>query len=254
MEICHLKRKLEEGVLTITIDRPAQLNALNKDVLAELEQVIDEAEKNTSVRAIILTGEGKAFVAGADISTMVGMDETQALNFASFGQKVFDKIENLSKIVIAAINGFALGGGCELAMSCDIRYASEKAKLGQPEVNLGVIPGFAGTQRLPRLVGPGKALELLVTGNVIDANQALQIGLVDKVLPPEGLMEEAIKLAKAIATKCPGAVSLNKKALKSGLPNFNEKEEASLFAKCFKSGDAKKGMEAFLNKTQADWS
>jgi len=254
MEICHLKRKLEEGVLTIAIDRPAQLNALNKDVLAELEQVIDEAEKDASVRAIILTGEGKAFVAGADISTMVGMDETQALNFASFGQKVFDKIENLSKIVIAAINGFALGGGCELAMACDIRYASEKAKLGQPEVNLGVIPGFAGTQRLPRLVGPGKALELLVTGNVIDANQALQIGLVDKVLPPEGLMEEATNLAKTIATKCPGAVSLNKKALKSGLPNFNEKEEASLFAECFKSGNAKKGMEAFLNKTQADWS
>lgn len=254
MEICHLKRKLEEGVLTIVIDRPAQLNALNREVLAELDQVIDEAEKDASVRAIILTGEGKAFVAGADISAMVGMDGPQALDFANFGQKVFSKIENLQKIIIAAINGFALGGGCELAMACDIRYASEKAKLGQPEVNLGVVPGFAGTQRLPRLVGPGKAIELLATGNIIDANQALQMGLVDKVFSPETLMEESVRLAKTIATKCPRAVSLNKKALRSGLHPMNEKEEAAIFARCFESGDAKKGMEAFLNKTQADWS
>lgn len=253
MEFHRLEKSLENGVLTITFNRSAQLNAMDRLALTELDFVIAEAEKDPEVKAIIITGSGKAFVAGADISAMVGMIGTEAVEFAAYGQKVFSHIENAEKVVIAAINGYALGGGCELAMSCDIRYASNLAKLGQPEINLGVIPGFAGTQRLPRLVGKGMAMELLVTGNTIDANEALRIGLVDKVFAPEELFTEARKTAELIASKCPRAVTLNKKALRAGLPKYDEKTEAQLFGKCFESGDAKEGMNAFLNKTKPNW-
>lgn len=253
MEYHRLDKSQENGVLTITFNRPAQLNALDRLALTELDFVISEAENNPEVKTIIITGSGKAFVAGADISAMVNMIGTEAVEFAAFGQKVFTHIENSEKIVIAAINGYALGGGCELAMACDMRYASNLAKLGQPEVNLGVIPGFAGTQRLPRLVGKGMAMELLVTGNTIDANEALRIGLIDKVFAPEDLIQEAKKTAELIASKCPRAVTLNKKALRAGLPKYDEKTEAQLFGKCFESGDAKEGMNAFLNKTKPNW-
>lgn len=253
MEFHRLDKSLENGVLTIIFNRPAQLNALDRLALTELDFVINEAEEDPEIKAIIITGSGKAFVAGADISAMVNMIGTEAVEFATHGQKVFSHIENCEKIVIAAINGYALGGGCELAMACDMRYASNTAKLGQPEVNLGVIPGFAGTQRLPRLVGKGMAMELLVTGNTIDANEALRIGLVDRVFAPEDLIQEARKTAESIASKCPRAVKLNKKALQAGLPKYDEKTEAQLFGKCFESGDAKEGMNAFLNKTKPNW-
>jgi enoyl-CoA hydratase len=245
--------KIEELVEVITINRPTQLNALNIETLNELDNAISEADKNPDILAVIITGSGKAFIAGADISLMVNMVGTEAKEFSKIGQGVINHIENLTKPVIAAINGYALGGGCELAMACDIRYASDKAKFGQPEINLGVIPGFGGTQRLPRLVGSGVAMELLMTGNIIDAIEALRIGLVDKVFPPEELMAKTLELAKIITFKCPKAVVLNKKAVRAGIPKMAQDEEATLFGQCFETGIAKEGMTAFLNKTQPKW-
>jgi len=251
MEICHLKRKLEEGVLTIVIDRPAQLNALNREVLAELDQVIDEAEKDASVRAIILTGEGKAFVAGADISAMVGMDGPQALDFANFGQKVFSKIENLQKIIIAAINGFALGGGFEVALACDIIYASDKAKLGFPEVTLGIHPGFGGTQRTAKLVGLAKAKELVCTGKTIGAQEAFEMGLVNKVVPHDQLMVEVMALAEKIKSNGPFCLRLAKECINKSISLDNKEGlalEAKDFGLCFGTKDQKEGMTAFVER------
>ncbi len=253
MEFQRLEKKIEGRVLVATFNRPAQLNALDTRALDEIDAVIAEAEANENIAVVVFTGTGKAFVAGADISQMVNMSGAQATEFSKHGQKVFDRIENLGKPVIAAINGYALGGGCELAMACDIRYASELAKLGQPEVNLGVIPGFAGTQRLPRLVGSGVAMELLLTGNVITAEEAHKIGLVDKVVPAEGLTEEVMNLASVISLKCDGAVAFNKKALRAGLPKYDEETEARLFGECFDKGDAKTGMSAFIDKVSPKW-
>ncbi len=246
----RLETKLENDILTITFTRPDQLNALDRLALEELDEVF----KNLgTARVVVITGSGKAFVAGADISAMADMTADEARKFSRFGQSVFNRIEHSNLPVIAAINGFALGGGCELAMACDIRYASEKAKLGQPEVNLGVIPGFCGTQRLPRLVGQGKAIELLVTGNIIDAVTAEKIGLVDKVVPPETLMSTVYELAGTIASKCPQAVTFNKQAVKGGNYHYNVDIEAELFAGSFESGNAKIGMKAFLEKTKPVW-
>ncbi len=246
----RLETKLENDILTITFTRPDQLNALDRLALEELDEVF----KNLgTARVVVITGSDKAFVAGADISAMADMTADEARKFSRFGQSVFNRIEHSNLPVIAAINGFALGGGCELAMACDIRYASEKAKLGQPEVNLGVIPGFCGTQRLPRLVGQGKAIELLVTGNIIDAVTAEKIGLVDKVVPPETLMSTVYELAGTIASKCPQAVTFNKQAVKGGNYHYNVDIEAELFAGSFESGNAKIGMKAFLEKTKPVW-
>ena len=187
-----------ENVLIIKINNPSALNALNSKVLSEIGEAFDEASKDSNVNAIILTGEGKAFVAGADIAEMSTLNAEQGKLFGEHGAGVFRKIETTPKAVIAAVNGFALGGGCELAMACDIRIASEKAKFGQPEVTLGITPGFSGTQRLSRLVGLGKAKELIFTGNIVGAKEAKEIGLVNEVVEPEKLMETALEMAKKL--------------------------------------------------------
>ncbi len=238
-----------EGVCTLTINKPEALNALNRSVLAEMSAALDSIPEGAG--ALIVTGAGKAFVAGADISEMANMAPKEAEEFARFGQSVFSKIANLPVPVIAAVNGYALGGGCELALACDIRIASEKAKFGQPEVGLGIIPGFGGTQRLARAVGEAKAKELIFTGAIVDANEALRIGLVNRVAPPEKLMEEARALAKTIMEKGPTAVRQAKKAISegAGLPLEEGMElEARLFGECFETQDQKEGMRAFIEK------
>ncbi len=207
----------ENHIATITINNPKTLNALNTAVLKDLEQVFDDLQADKSVRVVILTGEGRAFVAGADISEMADMNEAQGKDFGAFGAKIFRKIETFPKPVIAAVNGFALGGGCELAMACDIRVASDKAKLGQPEVGLGIIPGFSGTQRLARLVGMGMAKELIYTANVIDAKEALRIGLVNRVVALEDLMTETLKMAQMIVNRAPIAVEYTKVTMDKGI-------------------------------------
>jgi enoyl-CoA hydratase len=231
----------EEGLAIITINRPKALNALNYEVLMELEQAIESVRTDDSIGVVILTGLGRAFVAGADIAAMQSMTVAEAYTFARMGQEVFNQIETLPKIVIAAINGFALGGGCELAMACDIRVASEKAKLGQPEVNLGITPGFGGTQRLARLVGKGRALELIVTADNISAEEAERLGLVNKVVGEEELMDAAKDLAKKILSKGSFAVRYAKAAVHNGLQSDIKtaiEYEASVFALCFGKTEA----------------
>jgi enoyl-CoA hydratase len=247
----------QDDVAIVTVNRPKALNALNAPTLSELEQVFTELAGDDSVSVVILTGAGeKAFVAGADISFMQKLTAVEARKFALLGQAAFNKIENLPQPVIAAINGFALGGGCELAMACDIRLASENAKFGQPEVNLGVPPGFAGTQRLPRLVGKGRAKELLYTADMIDAQEAYRIGLVNKVFPAAELMDAAQKMAKKIASKGQIAVRLTKSAVNQGLEMDAERGmayEAEVFGLVFSTEDQKEGMKAFLEKRKADF-
>lgn len=252
MEQSYIKVGMpRDGIRLLTINKPQSLNALDSEVLRELGSVVAETAADESIRVLIITGEGRAFVAGADISEMVSKDPMQGLAFGKFGAEVFRAIEQLPIPVIAAINGFALGGGCELAMACDLRIASTKAKFGQPEVGLGIIPGFSGTQRLPRLVGPAKAKELVYTGEVIRADEALHIGLVNKVVEPEALMDEALALAEKIAAQAPVAVQLAKKAIDTGLQadiDTGIAIENDLFALCFSTRDQKVRMEAFLNK------
>jgi len=255
MEYKHLILEKEDELAIVKINRPP-VNALNSEVVTEIHQMFDELEKDEQVKVIILTGEGKAFVAGADISEMVDFGPEGGAEFSKKGQAAFDKIENTPKPVIAAINGFALGGGCEIAMACDIRIAVEGAKLGQPEVNLGVIPGFAGTQRLPRLVGKGKAKELIFTGNMVTAEEAEQIGLVNQVLTAEELMNTAKEMAKTIASKGPAAVRAAKLAINEGV-NYELSKgleiENRAFAKLFETEDQKEGMKAFLEKRKPEW-
>lgn len=252
MEQSYIKVGMpRDGIRLLTINKPQSLNALDSEVLRELGSVVAETAADESIRVLIITGEGRAFVAGADISEMVSKDPMQGLAFGKFGAEVFRAIEQLPIPVIAAINGFALGGGCELAMACDLRIASTKAKFGQPEVGLGIIPGFSGTLRLPRLVGPAKAKELVYTGEVIRADEALRIGLVNKVVEPEALMDEALALAEKIAAQAPVAVQLAKKAIDTGLQadiDTGIAIENDLFALCFSTRDQKVRMEAFLNK------
>lgn len=240
------------AIAVVVINRPKELNALNRATMLELDSVFKELESDSTVGAVILTGGGdKAFVAGADISEMVNISAVAARDWARLGQQVFSRIENFPRVVIAAINGFALGGGCELSMSCDIRLASEKAKFGQPEVSLGITPGFAGTQRLPRLVGKGQAKLLILTGDVIDAQEARNIGLVDKVVPPEELLAAAKALAAKINSKAPIAVSQAKTAINRGVELDSEQAyafEAELFGMCFTTEDQTEGMSAFLEK------
>lgn len=254
-----LEEKLKNVVLEksgnlafITINRPKALNALNSETLKELDLAIANIENDNNVYCVILTGAGeKSFVAGADISEMKDLDSKAAEEFGLLGNKVFRRLENLNKPVIAAISGFALGGGCELAMACDIRIASEKARFAQPEAGLGITPGFGGTQRLPRIVGLGKAKELIYTCAMINAEEALRIGLVNKVVPLESLMEEAKSMAATICANAPIAVKLCKDAINRGMQVDIDKAieiEAQDFGKCFDSDDQLEGMTAFLER------
>ncbi len=241
-----------DGVATLTINRPKSLNALNTATVAELCLAVEQVADDRSVKALILTGAGdKAFVAGADIAEMAHMASPAALTFSELGHRLGDLLESLPIPTIAAVNGFALGGGCELAMACDLIYASEKARFGQPEVNLSVIPGFGGTSRLARRVGPHRARELIFTGDLIDAAHAERYGLVLAVLPPEQLLPHCREVAKKIAGKGPLAVSQAKKVLAAGadLPlQAANALERQAFATLFGSRDQKEGMAAFLEK------
>jgi len=247
-----VERHADDLVLTITINRPAVLNALNAQVLAELDRALTDARDDDGVRVVIITGAGeKAFVAGADIKELAVQTPVTGREHARHGQALFNRLEHLGKPVIAAINGFALGGGCELAMACAIRLAADTAKIGQPEINLGLIPGYAGTQRLPRLVGRGRALELLLTGAQITADEAFRIGLVNRVVPAANLMAEARALAKTLASKPPIAVRYMLEAVAAGLEMSladAQDYEATLFGLVATTEDMREGTGAFLDK------
>lgn len=256
-EFANLLFEVEDGVGIVTINRPKALNALNAATIYELDQLFTELAKNDEVKAVIVTGSGeKSFVAGADITEMQKMSAIEGRSWGKLAQAVFNKIENLPKPVIAAVNGYALGGGCELSMACDIRIASEKAKFGQPEVSLGIPPGFGGTQRLPRLIGRGRAKELLFTGDMIDAAEAYRIGLANKVVPHGELLNVAKEMARKIMTRGPIAVSLCKAAVNEGMDVDLESGvayEAELFGLCFATADQKEGMAAFIEKRKAQF-
>ena len=239
------------AVAILTINRPEALNALNSQVLSDLDEVITKVEASPDIHAVILTGAGRSFVAGADIGEMKGFSAIDGKKFGVHGGGVFLRLENLSKPVIAAVNGFALGGGCELAMSCDIRIASEKAKFGQPEVGLGITPGFGGTQRLPRIVGISKAMELILTAKVIGAAEAKEIGLVSQVYAPEELMDKAMELANAICANAPIAVQESKRCIRMGMQTdiaTGSAFEAEAFGVTCGTEDKDEGMGAFLEK------
>ncbi|GAA0086718.1 short-chain-enoyl-CoA hydratase [Clostridium sp. CTA-7] len=258
MELKNVILEKEGNLAIVTINRPKALNALNSGTLKDLDAVLDDLENDQNIYCVILTGSGeKAFVAGADISEMKDLTEDEGREFGLLGNRVFRRLEKLDKPVIAAISGFALGGGCELAMACDIRIASEKARFAQPEVGLGITPGFGGTQRLPRLVGEGKAKELIYTCATVKADEALKIGLVNKVVALESLMEEAKNMAKTIIANAPIAVRLCKDAINRGMQVDIDKAikiEAEDFGKCFSTEDQKEGMEAFMEKRAKNFS
>ena len=237
---------------TLTLNRPSQLNALNLELLTELEEALILLEKDKDTRVVVLTGAGdRAFVAGADIGAMQAMTAEEGRAFAAYGQKVFSLIEHMPQPVIAMVQGFALGGGCELALACDIRVASERARFGQPEVTLGITPGFGGTQRLPRLIGRGRAARLLYTGSVIHADEAFSLGLVDQVLPHDQLREGTFALARAIAEQSACATQQIKRCIRNGMNTGLEAGlayESQAFGLCFTTSEQKKAMEAFLNK------
>ncbi len=252
-----LKLDIQNNIGIITISRPQAMNALNTRFFVEMDDMIAGIKNNPDVKAIIITGEGKAFVAGADIAEMVNKNGTEGSDFSRLGQNTFRSFELLDIPVIAAINGFALGGGLELALGCDFRIASAKAKFGQPEVNLGLIPGYGATQRLPRLVGMADALFMLMTAEMITAADALRIGLVQKVVEPEQLMEEAIRLATLIAAKGPLAVK-NVKSTTRASRNLSFDEGCELeiqqFGSLFgKGNEGEEGMKAFLEKRTPNW-
>ena len=257
MDYENLQINIEGQVALLRINRPAALNALNPQTLEELDRAFTLLANNDQVRAVVITGAGKkAFVAGGDISVMQPLGALEASRVARQAQQLFAKIETFPKTVIAAINGYALGGGCELAMACDIRIAAESARLGQPEINLGIIPGWGGTQRLPRLVGRGKAKQLMLTGEMVTAAEALQIGLVEQVVTADQLLETATQMAQKIADKPQVAVQLIRKAVDNGLDMPLDKAidyEADLFGLCFATEDQKEGMTAFLEKRSACW-
>lgn len=253
----NLLLEKQDRLAILYINRPKALNALNSDTLLEIISMIEEIASDDSIDLLIITGAGdKAFVAGADIAYMQNLSAIQARAFGALGQKAFMSIEALEKPVIAAVNGFALGGGCELAMCCDFRIASTKARFGQPEVGLGVTAGFGGTQRLPRLVGPGMAKQLLLTADVIDAEEAMRIGLVNQVVAPEELMNTVKAIANRILSKGQIAVKLSKAAVNQGMQtdiNTSMTIEADAFALCFSTVDQKEGMKAFLEKRKAEF-
>jgi enoyl-CoA hydratase len=244
------------GIGLIKINRPSVYNAVNIEAIVELERAMQAFDEDKDVRVVIVTGEGKAFVSGSDISRLAEMDSMQAHEYSRVGQRVLSFIENMEKPVIAAVNGFALGSGCELAMACDIRIASEKAKFGQPEVKLGLIPGHAGTQRLARLVGVAKAKELIFTGEMVDAAEALRIGLANKVVAPEGLLDEAKSMAQKIIDVGPTAVRVAKTVINRGVDsNLTTANalETEAFSVLFSTDEAKEGMKAFLEKRKPNW-
>jgi enoyl-CoA hydratase len=248
----NLLMEVTDGIALVKVNRPQVLNALNRETLVDLQQAMKDLEGRKDVRAVILTGEGeKAFVAGADIAEMKAMNAVEALAFSRLGHESLKMIEKLPKPVIAAVNGYALGGGLEIALACDFIYASEKAKLGVPEVTLGIFPGFGGTQRLPRLIGKGRAKELIFTGKMIDAAEAYDVGIVNRIFPPDQLMEEVLKTARAIAQNGPVAVMLAKGAVNAGYDEGREEGEAlemTAWGNTFASHDQKEGMGAFLEK------
>jgi enoyl-CoA hydratase len=243
--------EVADRIATITVSRPDKLNALNRETITALGEAIDRARASADVGGVILTGAGRAFVAGADISQFPTLTERQAREFALHGQTVFRRFETSSKPVIAAVNGFALGGGCELALACHVRIASDSAKLGQPEVKLGIIPGYGGSQRLPRIVGRGMALQLILTGETIDAKEALRIGLVNAVVPGAELMPAARKMMGAMLANAPVALALAIETINKGLDLPIEEGialEAENFARCARTEDMREGATAFLAK------
>lgn len=255
MNTLQIERK--DAVALVTIDRPEKLNALNRETIEELSEALETLETDRSVRVLVLTGSGsKAFVAGADISEFSSFSKEQGEQLARDGQeKLFDRVENMSKVVIGAINGFALGGGLELAMSCHFRYASESARMGLPEVTLGVIPGYGGTQRLPMLVGKGMAMDMLTTGRMIKAEEALQIGLVNRVCAPDELLDECIKTAEKISANSSSAIAEAIKAVNAGMMDRKQgyEQEKISFGHCFGTPDFKEGTEAFLSKRKPNF-
>lgn len=257
MEFENILVEREEPLAILTINRPSKLNALNKATIEELHQALKILEKDSSVRVIIITGSGeKAFIAGADISEFASFSLSEGSQLAAKGQELlFDFVQNISKPVIAAINGFALGGGLELAMASDFRIASDNAKMGLPEVTLGVIPGYGGTQRLPQLVGKGRAMEMILTANMIDAETAKSYGLVNHVVPQQQLLHFTKEIALKIAKNSPSAIGKAIKAInanfKDGVNGFHE--EIKAFGECFATEDFKEGTTAFLEKRKADF-
>lgn len=249
MAYSTLLTSTDNHILTVTINRPDKLNALNREVMNDLNRVLDDVANDNDIKAVILTGSGqKGFVAGADISEFVGLTQEEGQALAQKGQDIFFRIENNRKPIVAAVNGFALGGGCELAMSCHFRIASENAKFGQPEVNLGLIPGYGGTQRLVHLVGKGRAMELLLTGNLIDAPTALQHGLVNHVVPQEELLGKTTALLQTIIAKAPLALTHCIAAANAAFGDRGYQTEMEGFGACFATEDMKEGTAAFLEK------
>jgi len=249
--MAYVKLEQQGHLGIMSIDRPEALNALNSEVLSDLSKALDDIEANDDIYVIVLTGAGRSFVAGADIAQMRDFGAVEAKAFGDAGNSVFLRLENLQKPVIAAVNGFALGGGCELCMSCDIRIASEKAKFGQPEVGLGITPGFGGTQRLPRIVGISKAMELILSARVIGAAEAKEIGLVNQVVPAEALMETALALAGTIASQAQVAVRASKQCIRRGMQTdiaTAATYEALAFGVCCDTEDQYDAMDAFVKK------
>jgi enoyl-CoA hydratase len=247
--------EIADRILTVTINRPDKLNALNPEVMEALAAAFESARGDDAVGGVILTGAGeKAFVAGADVRIFTTFTPAGARAFAKKGQALFDRIENLGKPVVAAVNGFALGGGCELAMACTLRVASKTAKMGQPEVNLGIMPGYGGSQRLPRLVGKGRAFEILLTGDMVSADEAFRIGLVNRVVEPADLLPASREILKKILSKAPIAIRYVLDAVNAGLEMpfaAAEDHEAGLFGLCMATEDMKEGVGAFLEKRPA---
>ncbi len=251
-----IRYEKKDNIALVTIDRPEALNALNSTVIAELEQVVTELENDGTIRAMILTGAGRSFVAGADIGEQYPLDLDGGRRWGQRGSALMRRIEKLEFPTIAAVNGFALGGGCELAMSCDIILASEKAKFGQPEVGLGITPGFSGTQRLPRRVGVAKAKELIFSGRMVKSDEAERIGLVNAVYAPEALLDGAMEMARSFAKNAPIAVKYAKACIDRGMQTDIDSGiacENELFAMCFATADQKEGMGAFLEKRTAEF-
>jgi Enoyl-CoA hydratase/carnithine racemase len=250
-----LLTELENHIFSITINRPDKLNALNQQVMKDLDMAMDEVKNNEEIKAVIITGSGnKAFVAGADISEFASINQQQAMAFAKSGQDIFFKIENSSKPVVAAVNGFALGGGCELAMACHFRVASENAKFGQPEVNLGLIPGYGGTQRLPMLVGKGRAMELIMTAKIIDASTAFQYGLVNQVVSSDELLQKTRSILDVINLKAPIAISRCINSVNHAYTGVKGYEQEIFgFSECFATQDVKEGTSAFLEKRKPNF-
>lgn len=251
MTLQNILASLENGIFTITINRPDKMNALNQNTLRDLRQALNEARNNAEVKGVIITGQGaKAFVAGADISEFADLDSKGGAAFSANGQEIFQTIETFSKPIIAAVNGFALGGGCELAMACHMRIAAENAKFGQPEVSLGLIPGYGGTQRLTQHIGRGRATELLMTGDIIDASDAYRVGLVNYLVPADQLITKCTEILNRIISKAPFAVSEIVKCVDAyytgGVDGF--KFEVDAFGRCCDTEDFKEGATAFLAK------